>query len=314
MAIDIGQQARPQDSPTLILGVVGFSRAQELVIARLLADRADAAVGWRIGALSRADAWWANGATTQPLDDGGLCIEPGEPGGSAVRLAPGDFTRPIAFSAPLASRDFEPAYSFRIDDPASMTTVLDVMQTRWLAGTAVRLRLAGRLIAAEHSLAGQDHELVAGGRLLAVVLRTGDVALMPGLTVAELDDASWRSGPAAAAFIPPSFQRTTISELVWSFALRSEADLLPARYRSSPIYFRRPPKVAHALVGDEHLRVSRELALGPASFAELEDRTGLESTTLARALAALYLSGSITSNPRRVERAVPTTGMPVTQE
>jgi hypothetical protein len=314
MAIDNGRQARQPDSPTLMLGVVGFSRGQELVIEKLLADRADAAVAWRIGALAQADAWWANGARTQPLDDGSLCIDPGEPGGRQVRLAPGDVSRPIAFSMPLASRDFEPAYSFRIDDPASMASVLQVMQTKWLAGTAVRLELAGRLIAAEHSLAGQDHELVGGGRVLAMLLRTGDVALMPGLTLDDLDDASWRSAPATAASIPASFQRTSISDLVWSFALRSQADLLPARYRSNPIYFRRPPKVAQALVGDEHLLVSRELALGPASFAELEDRTGLPSTELARALAALYLAGSITSNPRRVERAVPTTGMPVTQE
>lgn len=291
------------DRPTLILGMIGFSRAQEDRIEKALADRPVAAVRWRTGALSKADAWWVSGTRTQLLDDGSLRIGSLEPGGRSVRLALEQVTRPIAFAEPLASRDFEPAYSFGIDDPASMATILAVMETKWLACTAVRCWLAGHLIAAEHALTQRIYHLVRGERLLAVVDRAEAIGWVSGLTVEELADANWIARPMSARDIPHSFQRATISELVWDYALRSQSDLLPARYRSHRIYFRRPPKVAPDRFGDEHLLIMRELAVRPGSFAELVERTGLGSVQLAQALAALYFTGSITSNRRRVPHA-----------
>jgi hypothetical protein len=56
------------------------------------------------------------------------------------------------------------------------------------------------------------------------------------------------------------------------------------------------------LIGDAHLLISRELAVGPLAFNELLDATRLDEDTLARALADLYYVGSITSNPERAWR------------
>lgn len=283
--------------------MIGFSHEQEARIEGALASRPDAAVRWRTGALSRADAWWVSGTRTQLLADGSLRVGSLEPGGRSVRLAMEQVTRPIAFSEPLAGRDFEPAYSFALEDPASMSTILAVMETKWLASTAVRRWLAGHLIAAERALTQRVYHLVREERLLAVVDRAEEIGWAPGLTVGELADASWLARPVSARDIPASYQRATISELVWDYTLRAQSDLLPARYRSDRIYLRRPPKVAPDRIGDDHLLVMRALAVRPGSFVELVERTGLGSVQLAHALAALYFTGSITSNPRRAGHA-----------
>ena len=93
-----------------------------------------------------------------------------------------------------------------------------------------------------------------------------------------------------------------MSELLWMYARRAHADLLPERYRSSPIYFRRPPKLASRHLGDDHLAAMRELFASACTFEELQQRTGLGAVPLTRTLGALYLTGSITCSPHRVPR------------
>jgi hypothetical protein len=221
------QQPVPRDAPTLILGMIGFSRKQEQAVEQVLAGRADRAVRWRIGGMLDADAWWANGARTQLLADGSLRVAPGEPDGRPVRLSLPQVDRPLAFAEPLASREFEPALSFRFSDPASIQSVLTVMQTRWLAATAAHLWLASRLVATGRDLTHPVYHLESRGRLLAVINRSGDVGLMPVLTVEDLEDASWVGRPAAAKFLPPTFHRTTVAELVGRHALRTRAEVCP---------------------------------------------------------------------------------------
>jgi hypothetical protein len=209
--------------------MIGFSRGQELALDQLLRRRPAPAVHWRVGRLQDADAWWANGARTQVLGDGSLRVAPGEPGGGAVRLSLLEVNRPLAFAEPLAHPDFEPALSFRFTDRASIHSLLDVMQTRWLAATAARLWLAARLAATQHELTHPVYHVASRGRLLAVIDRSGDVGIAPGLTVPDMEDASWVPRPLAARFFPPSFHRTTIAELVRSHALR----VLPAKPSTS---------------------------------------------------------------------------------
>ena len=288
--------------PTLILGLIGFTREAAAEVQRVLDAREAPAVQWRIGELADADALWVCGARVQLLGDGSLRIGPGEPGGRSVRLSLAQVQRPVAFSQPVASRDFEPTYTFRTEDPAIMGAMLSTMESQWLGATAARLWIAARLVEAEGALSQRIYHVVGGGRLLAVIDRTGEIGLMPGVKAEQLDRGQWLARPVSAAYIPANFQRTTISEVLWSFALRTQDDLLPAHYRSKPLYYRRPPKLDQRLLGDEHLLVMRELFLSPARFTELQQRTGLDAERLARALAALYLTGSITSNRARVPR------------
>lgn len=185
-----------------------------------------------------------------------------------------------------------------MDEPGSLEAMLEVFHTRWLASKAASLSLGCRLVSAQHTLTQRVYHLMHGGRLVATIDRTGDVGLMPGIGVAAIQHARWEGRPSSAGYVPPAFHRTTISELVWTYALRADADLLPSRYRSARIHFRRPPRVSQRLIGDDHLLLMRELALRAARFDELQERTGL-GARLARTLAALYLAGSVTTNPQR---------------
>ena len=190
---------------SLTLGLLGFDRADEAAIRRVLASRAPALARWRVGDLAEADAWWVHGAGVQLLVDGSLRVGP-------VHLAVTEVRRPIAFSRPVASSEFEPAYTFDVADPAGMADLLCTMEDHWVESKTARLWLAGRLSHLE--LETRVYHVLAGGRLLAVIDGAGAVGLAPGLTVAILLNAAWVRRPAAAAFIPASFQRTTVAELI----------------------------------------------------------------------------------------------------
>lgn len=86
---------------------------------------------------------------------------------------------------------------------------------------------------------------------------------------------------------------------MWQYAMRTRRDALPSHYRTSMLFFRRPPRLPQRVLKDSHLLLLRELAQSPGNFEELQQRTGLVEPLLARDLAALYLVGSITSNPKR---------------
>jgi hypothetical protein len=90
-----------------------------------------------------------------------------------------------------------------------------------------------------------------------------------------------------------------LAQLMWRYVSRSGRDLLPERYRRTPLFFRRPPRVDPVLVDEEHLLVMRELAIRPATFDELMRAVEMPDEALARTLAALYYVGSITANPAR---------------
>lgn len=296
------QTQMPDARPVLVVGLVGFHPEQETALEAALAMEQGGAVSWRTGMLSEADAWWINGARAQLLGDGSLRIAAAVPGGRSTRIALADVSRPVAFCEPLACRDLEPAYSFRLGDADSIAAVLRELEARWLRATAARRWLAHRLLAAQAALTQRVYHLALGDRLLAVIDRTGEVGWAPAVTMDHLDQASWLPRPSSAAFIPGSFQRTTMSELMWDYAVRSTGDLLPARYRVKRIHFRRPPKIPAGLIRDEHLLVMRELVVDAASFAELVHRTDLGSQELAQALGALYVTGSITTDERRALR------------
>ncbi|HEY0822600.1 MAG TPA: hypothetical protein VGD76_02345, partial [Ramlibacter sp.] len=271
-------RARPE-RPQLILGLLGFSPEQEREVASVLRQAGDEVRTWRLGAPGEADAWWANGARAQLLADGSVRIGPGAAGRRSVRLSLEDVDRPIAFSEPLVCSEFEPTCRFRMGDAASMLETLALIERQWLATRSASLWIAARMVSGERELASRVYHIVGGGRLLAVVDRAGDVGIHPGFGARDFGRATWVARPESARFVPQAFARIPISELLWDYALRSESDLLPPRYLSHPIYFRRPPKVAQRMLRDEHLLVMGELACGPAPCRELRQRTGLPAAS-----------------------------------
>ncbi|MBC5781831.1 hypothetical protein H8N03_02680 [Ramlibacter sp. USB13] len=101
-----------------------------------------------------------------------------------------------------------------------MASLLLKLQAQWLAPTSVRLWLGARLAASGPLVPHCVYHVSGRGQLLAVVDGSGEVGLRPGLALAELQDANWLARPASARFIPPTFQRTTIPDLVRAHASR----------------------------------------------------------------------------------------------
>lgn len=285
--------------PVLRLGVAGFSAEQQQLLAAQLAGAGSARMTWEIGAFGDSDAWCLNGARTQLLADGILRVASGVTAGRSLQLNPQEVDRPLAFSLPLALRNLEPQFTFDLAQPSSVDQVLARLET-WLSPLVAQFCLASQILEHETILgAGCYHVIAADGALLAVVNLRGDVGVLPTALPLDFDHAMWSPRSWSADAIPEGFVRCSLSQLMWQYAVRTARDVLPGRYRCSTLYFRRPPRLPQRLLRDTHLLLLRELSSACATFDELQQRTRLTEESLAQHLAALYLVGSITSNPKR---------------
>jgi hypothetical protein len=290
-----------RERPVLLLGLLGFAAEDECRIGDAIAHCSSRQVSWRISGFAGADAWLVNGSRTRVLDGDELSVAPAT-AAAPVRFSLSDIDRPIAFSQPPASTEFEPTVSFSLESEFTIHEVL-ARFSFWLRTRASQLCLAAQLLEREAVLVpGGVYHVCAAGRLLAVVDRRGDIGILRTASPFDFDDAAWRSRPTAAGYIPETFERASLSMLIWQYALRSQRDLLPERYRSSLIHYRRPPKLEQRVVSDGQLRLLRELSAGPCRFADLMERTAAPAAKLAHDLAALYLVGSITTNPQRASQ------------
>lgn len=284
--------------PVFRLGLAGFSAVQQEELAAALRRRRPAALRplWEIGELDGADAWWMNGARVRALGNDRLRVGPGRPSDRSLQLHLPDVERPLAFAEPLSCHYFPPLHSFEAASQASIDAVLDKFET-WLSAVAAQFWLASHIVE-HHTVLGSDvFEVSVQGRLLAVVDLYGETGVLPSAGPSEFDAATWRRAPGGE--IPEQFVRASLPQLMWQYAERTRRDLLPKHYRTCMLYFRRPPPVPQRLLKDAHLLLVRELAHAPSSFEFLRQRTGLPETVLTRALASLYMVGTITSNPRR---------------
>jgi hypothetical protein len=234
----------------------------------------------------------------QQLSDGTLRVASGVPAGRSIQLNPSEVDRPMAFSIPLAPRDFEPVYRFEADSEPSMNKVLARFEA-WLRPLAAQFCLASHIIENESALGSGVYHVSTGGTLLAVVDLQGEVGVLPTAGPTDFENAIWSHRPHSAGAIPEGFVKASLSQLMWQYAVRTSRDVLPKRYRTGKLYFRRPPRLPQRLLRDSHLLLMRELVAEPATFEELASRAQLGEKQLAHDLAALYLVGAITSNPKR---------------
>ena len=282
--------------PVLRLGLAGFSATERSHIAAALPAASPGAAQWEIARVPDADAWWVSGARAKLLPGDIVQVAPGGPTERALRLHLPDVDRPVAFSLPLACEALVPAFSFDAGSRRSMGAVLEAFET-WLAPLMTQFSLGSQIAEHEAALGSGVFDVCANGRLLAVVDMHGDVAVLPASIPADFEDAVWtrRETPG----MPEPMKSVSMSQLMWQYSTRTQADLLPRHYRTDLLYFRRAPRLPQRMLEDAHLLLIRELARGPAGFDALQRRTGIAAMQLARHLAALYFVGSITSNPKR---------------
>lgn len=287
--------------PTLRIGLAGFTLEQTERLRQLLPQASPSGLAWEFGKFSESDVLWINGARSQLLAGSTLRIASGVPGGRSLQVQLGEVDRPLAFGLPLP-RNLEAPFTF---DPASVWSVgalLEQLETV-LRPLISQFCLGSQILEQETALgAGVYHVTSGTGALLAVVNLRGEVAVAPAASALDFESAMWTLMPGQAGEMPAGFVRISLSLLMWQYAVRTTRDALPRRYRTELLYFRRPPRLPQRLLRDSHLLLLRELAVEPGTFIDLQQRTGLVGAQLAHELAALYLVGSITSNPRRASQ------------
>lgn len=285
------------ETPVFRLGLVGFSEREEQQIRDGAAAYPQA--DWRCGRAEGADAWLIKGARIARIHDNRLRViaSDGTSTGAAFLLDIG--SRPVAIATPapqqvtqLVPLFFDPAQDGGLAQGLSALDAALLKQRR-------RYWTASHLVEHNATVGKALFELRAGAAVLAIADMKGTVFISPHATEQEFDCAVWNHRARKTVEAPPDFEQQSLAELLWAYATRTQRDLLPARYRDSSIYLRRPPRVPQESVGDVHLRIIRELAVDAASMTNLVERIGVDDKTLARSLAALYLVGSVTTNPER---------------
>lgn len=291
--------------PALRLGLAGYTETQQKTASDIAAAAATEHAVWELGSFAEADAWWLEGSRTMIMPNEHLRVQPAVPSGRSVQLALADVDRPVAFTKPLTAPGFKPAVTFDLGPHKAGIAVLRQFEN-WLGTMLSQFALASSIAEHQPTLASGSWEVLQGSDLLAVVdLRLG-AAVKPGATPAQFAGASWCIRDHGGVVIPPQYTRASVSLLMWQYAQRTRRDLLPPHYRSQKLFFRRPPRLPQRQLRDAHLLLMRELSAHPGmDFAELQQSTGLGDEQLARFLSALYVVGSITSNPKRATGAGP---------
>jgi hypothetical protein len=285
--------------PVLRLGLAGFTEAQQRAASEAAAAAGSARARWELGSFADADGWWLDGGRTLLMPNKHLRVQPAVPTGRSVQLALADVDRPVAFSLPVTAPGFHPAVTFELQDRAACLRVLQQFGD-WLQQMLSQFALAASVTEQQPTLNAGSWEVLRGSDLLAVVDLKLGVAVLPGATPRDFEQASWCIRDHGAVTMPHGYPRISVSQLMWQYAQRTQRDLLPAHYRNHKLYFRRPPRLPQKQLRDAHLLLMRELATQPGmSFAELQQASGMADAPLARCLSALYVVGAITSNPKR---------------
>jgi len=286
------------ETPVFRLGLVGFGVSEERLLRELAARYKHA--HWRCGRAEGADAWLINGARVARLHDSRARIIASDETGSGTTLLLDLASRPTAVATPAPQLLLQQVgLSCDLRQRETVASCLAALDRR-LAPMRRLYGVAALLVKGNPTVGNAVYELRAGTQLLAVADMKGQVFVSPDAGAEQLQQAEWKHRARKMVEVPADFAQHPLSELLWTYATRSSVDLLPGRYLECRIYLRRPPRVRPELLEDAHLRIIRELAVGPSDFTELLDRVGIDPKTLRRSLAALYRVGSITSNPERV--------------
>lgn len=278
--------------PRLRMGLIGF--ADEDFLGTVLRTRVT--VPWEKWAAIDADALWINGSGAQLLDNGMVRVVTTDFPPVSTTLDLESIQRPHWFSLPLGDPSLRVGATFDPRDARSIDQALREAE-KVLLPLAVQLAVAGKLIDQADRLAHPTYELRQGDQLVGVVNVARWVALHPRARPHEIGEAECIPHEQKVAGFPFGYDRIGFAEMMWLYAKRVRLELLPEKYRTMPILFRAVPKIRRRLLGDVDLLVLSDLMAAPQTLARLRESTGLRPEVLEQALTALYLAGSITTDP-----------------
>lgn len=291
------------EQPVLGLGLLGFS---EPVGLRLQAWAAQAPAGWpvwRVCDPHLADAWMIAGDSVEVRGRDEVVILHPQGSGDRLTLNRAEVDRPLAFAAPLPE-GFASAEFFEADSEASVRQRLQRFEA-WLRPLRTQFALGAQLMErlGQYRSGGVVHVSLSG-RLLAVIdIQRWQAGLSIPARPVDLSMADWAHGATLSKDIPPSFIRLPLHRVMWNYAVRTQRDVLPERYRDSRIYLRRVPRLPAHWFDTMHLALMRELMTGPATFSQLLGRTQWSDAELTAHLGALYHGGGLTTDPDSARRA-----------
>lgn len=290
------------EQPVLRLGLLGFDEA---AAARLGVWAGGTQAGWPAWVVSdphTADAWMIAGPSVDLLDRDVLTIRHPPGSGERLSLNRAEVDRPLAFAAPLPE-GLVSAEFFDADDEKSVRQRLQRFEA-WLRPLRSQFVLGAQLLERMGQHKGEVVHVVHEGRLLAVLdLARWQAGLLIPARPVDLAMAEWVRRPERANDIPSSFIKLPLNRVMWTYAVRSARDLLPARYRRQMIFMRRVPGLPARWFDELHLLLMSELVARPGTFADLCQRTGADAVALAHHLAALYFGGAVTTDPDSARRA-----------
>ena len=288
----------PVEQPILWLGMSGFTAQQRTVLETSL-NRPGSLPRWRTCAFGDADAWWVNGSHVSIGPDGNLRVAPGLPTEQGLKLNLSEVDRPIAFATPLAGDEFEPRHKF---DPVSEPSIHGVLLQfeTWLWLTRAQFALGAQIVNRGAELRHGVYQVSHSGRLLAVLdFQQGRAALLPKVHPVDLWEAQWDRRPIGAHDLPETFVRVTPAQMAWAYVRRSDRDMLPSRYRTELIYYRKVPAVPMRWLRDSQLMLLRELSADPSTVEGLRQSTGMSIAQITNDLTCLYYAGAITTTPSK---------------
>jgi len=290
------------EQPVLRLGLLGFAEAQARRLGAWVGQTQPGWPTWVVGDPHLADAWMINGSAVQVQDRDGLLIH--HPHGSGERLAlhRSEVDRPLAFAAPLPE-GFASAEFFDGDDEGSVRQRLQRFEA-WLRPLRSQFALGARMVEHLRQFKHGVVHVVHEGRLLAVIdLDRWLAGLFIPARPVDIAMAEWVPRPQLAGEVPPSFMRLPLHRVMWTYAVRTQREILPARYREQTVFLRRVPRLPARWFDELHLLLMQELVAAPGRLDDLVQRTGRPTAAVAQHLAALYYAGGVTTDGEGARRA-----------
>jgi hypothetical protein len=252
---------------------------------------------WRVVEPQRADVWCVNADAVEDRGATGLIVRHRQADGTLQGL---DLHRAPGLLAVSSERFTAVAGAVHFDAQrqASVVAAFRTLESR--------LGMLRCDYALGCSLAWHHEEIAAGGvyqllyhsRLMAVVDLSRRLAGFPlTATPGDLLRAEWIRRPMGAGVAPDSFVRRSTGDLLWTYAVRTTLDILPARYRRKPIYFCQMPRMAIEKLDPAHIRLMAALRSGPMLLGDLAKRVAAPEQQVTRWLAALHTAGAVGVNP-----------------
>jgi len=288
------------ERPIFWLGLAGLSQPQRALLNASLPHEPSSLPAWRVAKFSEADAWCVSGVAAELMDDGKLRVPDSRHGQPDIVIDFRKLDHPLAFTKPLTWEELEPLDQF---DPASeravqmmlkkFETALQSLRAQFSLGAFIRRSLP--------KLEPQAYHVVHRSTLLAVVdLSLHHVHYLPELSPLQLEEAVWLArqpsdggaGPAAARFAQAS-----LSELMWQFAQRSAADVLPEQFETGAIRLRHAPRIPKSMLKESQIALLNILSAKATSLQDLlKQNASFNRAQLGRDLAGLYFDGAIASS------------------